>query len=169
MLFWEIENGEYDEIIQSNNCDEWAERMISKYQHSDEVDISYDLYQCIKDRIYAIDKNLAFKYSDIPDIKFKYESSPYSYEYRLLDGNENRFDDTSSKTKRKQVDAAWNYHDYPELFDKNGNTKFSLTNLKKLKNRSNIFGASYAANSEPLHRKGSLNRDLLAMDKQKKQ
>ena len=30
MLMYEIENGDYDEIIQSNECDEWAERMISK-------------------------------------------------------------------------------------------------------------------------------------------
>lgn len=49
---------------------------------------------------------------------------------------------------------------FPEFLKKNGELKTYKQISKNITNRSNKYGAGIAADKAPLHRKGSLNRDV---------
>lgn len=49
---------------------------------------------------------------------------------------------------------------FPELLKKTGEPRTSKQIVKNITNRNNKYGAELAADKAPLHRKGSLNRDV---------
>lgn len=155
--YQEIESGQYDRQI---------ERLYQK--GFDSADIIYAIFgeydpdtdeplnELIDDKLSISHKDYAMKMAN--RYKDGYNKYPHNADDAFTDQKyNNKYQkEKDLNTFMKEKEAS----EYPDLLKKNGDVRSTKQIIKHLSNRKNLSGAKMASEKEPLHRKGSLNREL---------
>jgi hypothetical protein len=174
----EIENGVYDDKLTD---EDWRDDIIYRYGFDMDNDGERIFDDAIVNRLMVINKDYAWK-----QINFKRKQEKDSNEWHKnewpawgpdantnirelphkrngwLSGNDTEMSKDYTKLQGKDAHIR-----VPEFFRKDGNLRTPNQILKGIKNKSTYTGALDAAMKKPLHTKGSANRDLIAIDKQR--
>lgn len=156
--FEQVKSGAYDKKIQElykegyKNVEDIIDNLFYEY------DPDYDdkMYRLIKDKLKLWFKDYAMKSYDSWD--HGYNKYPYD-----ADAVFNMKDIEKSNDMDKFVkddENLRNNEKFPEFVRKDGKLRKEKQILKNITNRKNMTGAQLAADKGPLHRKGSLNREL---------
>lgn len=165
-----ILNGDFDDKLYD---DDWLSKVEDEYWNSD-YDDDGGIYDAVKDRLKIIDKNYAMKFGRNtdnynPDQVEREKAYPRDANLNTYDYKDGRKIAMGEKGyERPEIARDILKMRYPEvhnmIFKKNGEPRkaSAITRISQKK-----YGN--AADMRPLHRKGSANRDLMDMDKKKKQ
>ena len=174
----EIENGVYDDKLTD---EDWRDNIIYRYGFDMNNDGERIFDDAIKNRLMVINKDYAWKQINLkrkqdkasnewhknewpawgPDANTNIRELPYKRN-GWLSGNDREMSKDYMKLQGKDAHSKM-----PEMFRKDGNLRTPNQILKGIQNKSTYIGAAVAAEKKPLHTKGSANRDLIAIDKQR--
>lgn len=155
--YYDVENGHYDNAIEDlyeKGYDETEiiEKLFGEY----DPDFDSELADLIVDKLATWNKDIAMKTNK--GWPKDYNGYPHNADsvFKM-----NKFD--QERDKKDAMDKFTSSQDakkFPELLKKTGEPRTSKQIVKNITNRNNKYGAELAADKAPLHRKGSLNRDV---------
>lgn len=175
----EIRDGVYDDKLTD---EKWKDDIIFRYGFDMNNGGERIFNDAIKNRLMVINKDYAWKQIDLKRKRDKdmseYEKDEWSVwgpdantNIRELPHKRNGWlsgNDTEMSKDYMKLQGKDAHSRVPEFFRKDGKPRTDKQVQRGINNRSTYVGSLDAANKKPLHRKGSVNRDLIAMDKQKK-
>lgn len=154
----DILDGMYDDKLFD---DRFVNDLLEDY---DDLEWGGRIKSAIEDRRKEIDRDYAMEYGyktyDDKDVNYEknYRLDDYLYNYGINSNGDPKLDDTYWKDHEKRKDPM-----YDIKFKKNGERRSVGSTIRKFDKE---FGWKFDANEKPLHRKGSMNRDLMNIDKQ---
>lgn len=175
----EIKDGVYDDKLTD---EDWRDDIIYRYGFDMNNDGERIFDDAIKNRLMVIDKDYAWKQINWKRKQDKDSNEWYKNEWpawgpdantniRELPHKRNGWlsgDDKEMSKDYMKLQGKDAHSRIPEIFRKDGEVRTLKQMQRGINNRSTYIGSLDAADKKPLHRKGSANHDLMAMDKQKK-
>ena len=174
----EIKDGVYDDKLTD---EDWRDNIIYRYGFDMNNDGERIFDDAINNRLMVINKDYAWKQINLKRKQDKERDEWHRNEWpawgpdantniRELPNKRNGWlsgDDGEMSKDYMKLQGKDAHSKMPEMFRKDGNLRTPNQIQKGIKNKSTYIGAAVAAETKPLHTKGSANRDLIAIDKQR--